>query len=205
VIRNSTLASALRIGSTVVLVLAYGLMAYACYRKFTDSGSINMLGLFAINTVFIAMFISRRDATDISTSPAVWLIAFGGTLLPLLMRPNGGGHFTPVGNVIQLAGILGIMASILSLRRSFGIVPANRGIRTQGLYNLVRHPLYASELLALTGSAIASPSLWNVSLWLCEIALQLARAFAEERLLSQDPSYLQYRSRVKYRLIPRII
>jgi len=44
-----------------------------------------------------------------------------------------------------------------------------------------------------------------VSLWLCEIALQLARAFAEERLLSEDPSYLQYRSRVKYRLIPRII
>jgi protein-S-isoprenylcysteine O-methyltransferase Ste14 len=205
VIRNSTLASALRVGSTAVLVLAYGLMAYACYRKFTDSGSINMLGLFAINTVFIAMFISRRDATDISTSPAVWLIAFGGTLLPLLMRPNGGGHFTPVGNVIQLVGIVGIMASILSLRRSFGIVPANRGIRTQGLYNLVRHPLYASELLALTGSAIASPSWWNVSLWLCEIALQLARAFAEERLLSQDPSYLQYRSRVKYRLIPRII
>jgi len=205
VIRNTTIASALRIGSTAILVLAYGLMAYACYRKFTDSGSINMLGLFAINTVFIAMFIMRRDATSISTSPGVWLIAFGGTLLPLLMRPNGGGPFTPVGNAIQLVGILGILASILSLRRSFGIVPANRGIRTQGLYNLVRHPLYATELLALMGSTIANPSVWNVSLWFCDMALQLARAFAEERLLSEDPSYLQYRSRVKYRLIPRII
>ena len=106
---------------------------------------------------------------------------------------------------IQTVGMLGIIAALLSLRRSFGIVPANRGIRTQGLYNVVRHPLYASELLALGGFAVASPSLWNVSLWLCDFALQLSRAYAEERLLSEDPSYVQYRSRVKYRLIPLII
>jgi protein-S-isoprenylcysteine O-methyltransferase Ste14 len=203
--RNNILASMIRIGSTAVLVLAFGLMAYASYRKFMDSGSINMLGLCAVNTVFLAIFISRRDATSISTSPGLWLIAFGGTFLPLLMRPNTIGPFTTVGNAIQLAGMIGIIASLLSLRRSFGIVPANRGIRTQGLYNVVRHPLYASELLALGGFAIVSPSLWNVSLWLCDFALQLARAYAEERFLSEDPSYLQYRSRVKYRLIPRII
>jgi protein-S-isoprenylcysteine O-methyltransferase Ste14 len=44
-----------------------------------------------------------------------------------------------------------------------------------------------------------------VSLWLCDFALQLARACAEERFLSEDPSYLQYRSRVKYRLIPLLV
>jgi protein-S-isoprenylcysteine O-methyltransferase Ste14 len=203
--RNNILASVLRIGSTAVLVLAFGLMAYASYRKFTDSGSINMLGLCAVNTVFVALFVSRRDATSISTSPGLWLIAFGGTFLPLLMRPNTIGPFTTVGNAIQLVGMLGIIASLMSLRRSFGIVPANRGIRTQGLYNVVRHPLYASELITLGGFAIVSPSLWNVSLWLCDFALQLARAYAEERFLSEDSSYLQYRSRVKYRLIPLII
>jgi protein-S-isoprenylcysteine O-methyltransferase Ste14 len=204
-IRNNTLASVLRIGSTAVLVLAFGLMAYAGFRKFTDSGSINMLGLCAVNTVFVALFISRRDATSISTSPGLWLIAFSGTFLPLLMRPNAAGPFTMVGNAIQLVGMLGIVASLLSLQRSFGIVPANRGIRTQGLYNVVRHPVYASELLTLGGFAIVSPSLFNVSLWLCEFALQLARAHAEERFLGEDPSYLQYQSRVKYRLIPLVI
>jgi protein-S-isoprenylcysteine O-methyltransferase Ste14 len=203
--RNNILASVLRIGSTAILVLAYGLMAYTSYRKFTDSGSINMLGLCAVNTVLLALFILRRDATTISASPGLWLIAFGGTFLPLLMRPNSGGPFTTVGNAIQLVGMLAIIASLLSLRRSFGIVPANRGIRTQGLYNVVRHPLYASELIALGGFAAVNPSLFNVSLWLCDFVLQLARAFAEERFLSEDPSYLQYRSRVKYRLIPLII
>ena len=110
-----------------------------------------------------------------------------------------------VGNAIKLFGMLEVIVALLSLRRSFGIVPANRGIRTQGLYNVVRHPLYASELLTLGGFAIVSPSLWNVSLWLCDFALQLARAHAEERFLIEDPSYLQYRSRVKYRLIPLVI
>lgn len=204
-IRNNILASVLRIGSTAILAVAFGLMAYAGYRKFTDSGSINMLGLCAVNSVFLAIFISRRDAKSISTSPGLWLIAFGGTLLPLLMRPNSGGSFTTVGNAIQLVGMLGIIASLLSLRRSFGIVPANRGIRTQGLYNVVRHPLYASELFTFGGFAVANPSVLNVSVWLCDVALQLARACAEERFLSEDPSYLQYRSRVKYRLIPLII
>jgi protein-S-isoprenylcysteine O-methyltransferase Ste14 len=204
-IRSNLLASIIRIGSTAILVLAFGLMAYASYRKFTDSGSINMLGLCAVNTVFLAIFISRRDATSISASPGLWLIAFGGTLLPLLMRPSLTGPFTTVGNGIQLLGMLGIIASLLSLRRSFGIVPANRGIRTQGLYTVVRHPLYASELLTFGGFAVANPSLLNVSVWLCDFVLQLARAHAEERFLSEDPSYLQYLSRVKYRLIPLII
>ena len=205
VIRNKILASMLRIGSTVVLVLAFGLMAYAGYRKFIDSGSLNMLGVCAVNTVFVALFISRRDATSISTSPVLWLIAFGGTFLPLLMRPNAAGPFATVGNAIQVVGMLCIIAALLSLRRSFGIVPANRGIRTQGLYNVVRHPLYASELLTFGGFVIVSPSLWNVSVWLCDFALQVTRAYAEERFLSEDPSYLQYRLRVKYRLIPLII
>ena len=90
---------------------------------------------------------------------------------------------------------------MLSLRRSFGIVPAHRGIRTGGLYNVVRHPLYASELVWFLGFAIDNPSGWNIGLWLCDCVLQFSRACAEERFLSVDPIYSQYRTRVRYRLI----
>jgi protein-S-isoprenylcysteine O-methyltransferase Ste14 len=198
-------ASALRVGSTVVLVSAFGFMAYACYRKYLDTGSVNMLGLVVINTISMSMFMARRDATSVSSSPVLWLIAFAGTLAPTLMRPTTPALLTTMGNTLQLAGILCTVAALLSLRRSLGIVPANRGIRTQGLYNVVRHPLYASELLAFGGFAIANPSLWNLCIWLADCGLQYTRACAEERFLSSDPSYLQYRSRVKYRLIPLII
>jgi protein-S-isoprenylcysteine O-methyltransferase Ste14 len=202
---DKVFASALRVGSTVVLVVAFGLMSYACYLKYSETRSITMLGLVVVNTIFLAMFIVRRDATSVSTSPAVWLLAFAGTLAPLLFRPTAAGMSSTMGNTVQLAGILCIIASILSLRRSVGIVPANRGVRTQGLYNVVRHPLYASELLAFGGFAIANPSLWNICIWLADCGLQFTRACAEERLLSADPSYMLYRSRVRYRLIPRVI
>jgi protein-S-isoprenylcysteine O-methyltransferase Ste14 len=199
------IASVLRAGSTAALVLAFGFMAYGGYRRFMDTGSIAMLGLFTVNCLFVAMFIARRDAISVSLSPALWLIAFLGTFLPLLMRPTAAMPSAGVGNAIQLVGIVCIIASILSLRRSFGIVPANRGVRTEGLYNVIRHPLYASELLTFGGFAVANPSLWNISLWLADCALQLTRACAEERFLSTDPAYQQYRARVRYRLIPRVI
>ena len=72
-------ASAVKIIANVVVVVALGLLAYACYRKYHDTGSINSLGLLIVNTVSVAMYIAKRDAAAISRSPALWLLAFAGT------------------------------------------------------------------------------------------------------------------------------
>lgn len=202
---DKALSSVLRVASTAAMVLAFGFMAYAAFRKFLDTGSINTLGVVVVNAIFVTMFVTRRDATTVSSSPTLWLIAFAGTFLPLLMRPASLSLSLNTGNTIQFVGTCCVVASILSLRRSFGIVPANRGVRTQGLYNIVRHPLYASELITFGGFAIANPSVWNICIWLTDCGLQFTRACAEERLLSTDPDYMQYRSRVRWRMIPRVI
>ena len=55
--------SAIRLISNIVVVLAFGLMVYACYRRYRDTGSINWFGLLVVNSLFIAMYIARRDAT----------------------------------------------------------------------------------------------------------------------------------------------
>jgi protein-S-isoprenylcysteine O-methyltransferase Ste14 len=153
----------------------------------------------------VTMYVARRDATAISASAAVWVLAFAGTCLPLAMRPTVNIGFEGLGTAIQLFGIGGIIASMLSLRRSFGIVPANRGIRTRGLYEFVRHPLYASELLLLLGIVLVNPSAWNIGLFICDCVLQFLRATAEERLLSMDPVYCEYRARVRYQLVPLVL
>ncbi len=121
------------------------------------------------------------------------------------MRPTAPWGSAVTGNVLQVAGLCVVAASLLSLRRSFGIVPAHRGIRTEGLYSFVRHPLYAAELSAILGFVIANPSVWNISLWFGDCLLQFGRARAEEGFLSADPAYSQYRARVKYRFIPGVI
>jgi protein-S-isoprenylcysteine O-methyltransferase Ste14 len=202
---NKILTSAIKIIANVVVVVFLGLMVQGCYLKFHDSGSINWLGLLIVNSIMVAMYVVKRDASSISKSPFLWLLAFGGTCLPLVLQPTAPSMSSSIGNIIQIIGIVAIAASMLSLRRSFGIVPAHRGIRTGGLYSFVRHPLYASELLWMMGFVIANPNGWNIALWFCDCVLQFARAFAEERFLSLDPVYAQYRARVKYRLLPLVI
>jgi protein-S-isoprenylcysteine O-methyltransferase Ste14 len=203
--RNRILSSAIKIIANVVVVVGLGLLAWACYLKYHNTGSINWFGLLIVNSVFVAMYIAKRDASSISQSPALWLLAFAGTCLPLILRPTAPSIPFSIGTIVQLVGIVAIVASMLSLRRSFGIVPAHRGIRTGGLYNFVRHPLYTSELVWMLGFVIDNPSGWNIGLWLCDCVLQFSRACAEERFLSVDPIYSQYRARVKYRLIPLVI
>jgi len=203
--RNKILASAIKIVANVVVIVFLGLMVQACYLKFHDSGSFNWLGLLIVNSLMVAMYVAKRDARAISRSPLLWLLAFAGTCLPLILRPTAPAMSTNTGNIIQMIGIVAIAASMLSLRRSFGIVPAHRGIRTGGLYNFVRHPLYASELFWMLGFVIANPSGWNIALWCCDCVLQFSRAAAEERFLGSDPIYTQYRGRVRYRLLPLVI
>lgn len=204
-LKNKVFASAIKIIANVFIVVAFGLLTLSSYQKYHASGSLNWLGLMIVNGVFVAMYAARRDANNISQSPALWVLAFAGTCLPLALRPTALSSWAGAGNALQLAGILSILASMLSLQRSFGIVPAHRGIRTQGLYNVVRHPLYASELVWMLGFAIANPSAWNIGLWLLDCVLQFTRACAEERLLGLDPLYSRYQARVKYRLVPLVI
>lgn len=204
-VAGAALASALRIVANIAVVLAFGLLAAACYSRFSQTGSMNALGLVVVNALFVCMYVARRDAKAIATAPGPWLLAFAGTTLPLLLRPAESPVLAGLGTGVQLVGLVLIVAAILSLRRSFGIVPANRGIRDGGLYRFVRHPLYAAELLFLAGFVLANPSPRNLALWALECALQLLRAQAEESFLSADRAYRAYLERVRYRLIPGLV
>lgn len=197
--------SALRVLANVIVVLGFALFGAASYSQFMLTGSIKSLGLLVVNALFVILYVARRDAKAISTAPVLWLLAFAGTTVPLLMRPAGAAALATIGNSVQIVGICLIVAALFSLRRSFGIVPANRGIRDGGLYRIVRHPLYAAELLMLLGFVLASPSARNALLWVAGCGLQFLRALAEEKFLSADAAYRAYSDRVRYRLVPGLI
>lgn len=189
----------------LLLLVLFALCAWASYRHFLTSGSLQSFGFLAVNTLVLGLFLGRRRATQESGSLPVWLLAFAGTALPLLFRPASAAGATEAGTVIQLIGMLMIGIGLLTLRRSFAIVPGHRGIRVSGAYSVVRHPIYIAELVALLGATMVSPTAWNVSIWLCECLLQFYRARAEEDLLSADPVYRAYQARVRYRFVPGVI
>ena len=127
-------------------------------------------------------------------------------VLPLLMRPLPGAEAPWAAAVLQALGLGVAIAALLSLRRSLGIVPACRGVRTDGPYRWVRHPLYAGELLFLLGFAAQHPSPRNMALFAATLALQAVRAGREERLLaSADETYGAYMQRVPFRFLPGVI
>jgi protein-S-isoprenylcysteine O-methyltransferase Ste14 len=189
----------------LLIVALFTLLAVASFHRYVDSGSLTAFGVLAVNTLFLALFLSRRPAKAETASIPVWLLGFAGSVLPLLLRPAAAGRGAALGSLLQLLGLFMLAVALLSLRRSFAIVPGNRGIQQGGLYRLVRHPVYLSELTVFLGVILCNPIGLNAAIWVCECAVQVARARAEERFLSADPLYRAYCKRVRHRLIPGII
>lgn len=188
------------------LFVLFGLLAISSYKQFALTGTLRSFSLLVVNTLFVSLFLARRPAKHESDSPILWVLAIAGTAVPLLLRPAASaGVPGRVGDVLQVVGLILLATSLLCLRRSFGVVAANRGIRSGGIYRFVRHPVYFSELLLLLGFVLANPNTTNVLLWICECGLQFARACTEEQLLASDPDYRSYKKSVRYRLIPGLI
>lgn len=89
----------------------------------------------------------------------------------------------------------------------------NRGIVCKGPYAYVRHPAYVSKNMARTVGAlpVIFTLIWSqqwrwlvgvVSSLLAWRALYYARAMTEEMHLAQDPDYIAYRKKVKYKYVP---
>lgn len=81
----------------------------------------------------------------------------------------------------------------------------NRGIVTNGAYKCVRHPAYVSKNLAwwiTTIPVMSVPVFVTMSVWSYVYYL---RAVTEERHLSKDPGYMEYRRKTKYMFVPYVI
>jgi protein-S-isoprenylcysteine O-methyltransferase Ste14 len=162
-------------------------------------------GVLAVNALFLGLFVTRPKPKSETSSLPIWLLATTGLALPLLLRPGGTVQYLSLGYALQVVGLAMIGAAILSLRRSFAVVPGNRGIRSGGLYRVVRHPMYLSELTTLLGVVLANLTAANLLIWVCTCGVQYVRARAEEDFLSPDPEYRAYRERVRYRFIPGVL
>jgi protein-S-isoprenylcysteine O-methyltransferase Ste14 len=186
--------------AALFVVLACGALSTAA-----RTGAIAPL-LSAMHESAVAVLIlCRRPATTplAQRAGAAVALAWTGTLLPLLLRSDGTQlGFSALGGVLQSVGVVLALVATLMLGRSFDVVAANRGVRVRGLYRVVRHPIYAAYLLAVTGVVLSHPSPSNVAVLLIWTAIQARRTLAEERVLQSDPAYRRYAARVRYRLIP---
>lgn len=184
-----------------VVVLLYGFLVY----RFAAALAVHPInGVYLVaEGIVVLMILLRRSTDQISVSPKDWTVAFVGTFLSMMVMPG-----VPISGLAGVAapllftGFAISLAAKLQLRRSFGLVAANRGLKTRGVYGLVRHPMYLGYFLIQAGMLIANFSAWNIAVIGAWAALQIMRIEAEERILGQDPAYRNHMTRVRSRLFP---
>jgi len=188
------------------LVVLFGAFAYANFARWQDTGRPVGLGAVLLEGFTALLFVFRRSPDATSGRALAWVAAPVGSFAMLLARPVGHPSEGLFGifQVSQLVGFAIAFAALGALGRSFGVVAANRGIKTSGLYAVVRHPAYLGYALSYLGYVCESPSLRNMALLAVSSGAQLVRIGEEERMLARDTAYERYRTRVRYRLIPRL-
>jgi protein-S-isoprenylcysteine O-methyltransferase Ste14 len=188
---------------SVVIGSIWGIFAYAHLQGFQNTQNWSLLLFCFSETLVAGFYIFRSEPKTVSVDPFDWLVAIAGTFAPFFFRPTAWG-ILPEANMAILVGICIQVMGLMSLNRSIAIVAAKREIKSEWMYRIVRHPIYASYCIIFTGYLLSNTSLNNFIIYVTAIFLLCMRIFREEKHLALDPAYRTYMGQVHYRLIPYI-
>lgn len=193
------------VASTFFLVLFYCFFLYRHVLAYAQGASFSIFLYIFMESTVIVLFIFRRKAIVRTAEFKPILYALAGTFTPLLFNPIGGVTlFYYLGISLLISGCIFSILSYFSLNRSMGISPAMRVIKTTGLYNYIRHPMYASYFFIHVGYLILWFNVWNLVLVVFTVYFQINRSFFEEALLMQSEQYRAYKEKVPWRFIPKV-
>ena len=180
------------------------LFAYAQLISFLERPRLSVLLIVVTEAVVASLLLIRRDPDETSHTWQTWITTTGGTFVPFLLRPTEISEDLLIGQILQITGTLVQLGALAGLNRSIGLLPAHRGIKSEGLYRLVRHPLYAAYVLTFAGYLVSNQSIYNSVVLIVATTFMVMRIYYEEELLRQYSSYVTYAKNTRWRLIPFI-
>lgn len=186
--------------------LLFVLLSMNLVHDFLETRRVTGLLLLVSEALVVVLMVFRRPARQVDRTLTARVITGLSMLGPPLLRA---GSEAPVLSdavtaVVSCLGLALVIAGKLTLGRSFGLVPANRGVVDGGPYRFMRHPIYTGYVISHAAFLAAHPTAMNIGLIVVADAALVVRALFEERTLVQDERYRAYSERVAWHLIPGI-
>jgi protein-S-isoprenylcysteine O-methyltransferase Ste14 len=185
----------------------FTLLSINLFADYKRTGHVTGLLLLVGESLVVILTIARRRAITVDRSAAAAIMTTVSLTGPAMLRATESAVSLASDHVTALLSAIGLILVVvgkMALGRSFGVVPANRGVVVRGPYSLVRHPIYTGYLITHAAFLMAHPEPWNLTvIGLADSAL-IVRALMEERVLSADASYQQYCRRVGWHLVPGV-
>jgi protein-S-isoprenylcysteine O-methyltransferase Ste14 len=196
------------VDKTIAIIAVLPNIVELYYRYFRSELNFPRFVLSIQILIMIITMVIRRTPVRVTPNPLFWLLAFVATyglLAFTAFAPNGIQVGPPLVTYIlaSVAGAIFIYARV-SLGRSIGFVPANRGIITTGAYRFVRHPIYTGIFLAMVSYVLRSYSPVNLILAATIVVLFMIKSVVEESFLCDDAEYAAYMQSVRSRWVPGV-
>jgi protein-S-isoprenylcysteine O-methyltransferase Ste14 len=192
--------------SRSLIVMLFTMLSVNLLTDFIRTGHVTGLLLLAGEALVVILTVVRRKAIRVDRSISAGVLTMLSVAGPPMLRASDLIPLVPdvATAMISAVGLGLVVIGKIALGRSFGLVPANRGIVVRGPYTVVRHPIYTGYLITHAAFFIADPTGWNAAVILIADTALILRALMEERVLSADAEYQNYCRRVGWHLVPGV-
>ena len=190
---------------TFAVLLMGFIVARWGYAWWLDTSRWTLLPLLLTEFYTLLLVLLARRATMRDTSGLAMLATFYAVCFVVLLGPTGTIRLAPewIGVALQVAGMAWQFTAKIVLGRSFGLLPAQRGVVMAGPYRVVRHPIYFGYLIGHVGFLLANFSWQNAGVLALLYLAQVLRIRREESVLAASSAdYRGYQRRVRWRLLP---
>lgn len=186
----------------VILIPTYSYFFYNNFVFLSADFRFSVLLLATFNLMLTIIILTRRAACKVSLNPSDIIITMFGTYAILFTQGVGSQQEILALQVIGGIGIIISFTGLITLNKSFGLLPADRGIVSNGIYQLVRHPIYAGYFISNICFLCQNYSPRNLMCFSLFAIFESWRILREENLLMQNTEYAEYAMRTRWRIIP---
>ena len=206
-------------------VLAVGLLVFLPAGTFSYPGALLLCGLLFVPMLILGIvlymkapeLLKKRLASKEKEKTQKGVVAFSGLAFILSFVLSGldfrfGWSEVPTWLIILASAVFlisyGLYAEVMRenayLSRNIEIQEGQKLIDT-GLYGIVRHPMYTATVFMFTAIPLVSGSWYGLAPMLTYPVVIVIRILNEEKVLSEGlEGYIDYKKKVKYRLLPFI-